>query len=67
MKLQTGDMVRYRSHPDKIVGFVTRKGTNGWVKVAWMGFPYTDTNIEDFTGYTACHCTELDLVSKNDE
>ena len=63
MEFQIADLVRYRSHPDQIIGLITRKGNNGWVKVAWLGFPYNDKDPKDFNAYTAYHGTELDLLS----
>jgi len=65
MELQIGDLVRSRAHPDQVIGLVTRKGTNGWVKVAWIGFVYIERDPPRFDGYTAYHGTELELLSKN--
>ena len=67
MELQIGDLVRSRAHPDQVIGLVTRRGTNGWVKVAWIGFVHYDHEPERFDGYTAYHGTQLELVSKNFE
>jgi hypothetical protein len=65
MGLQIGDLVRYRKHPDQIIGLVTRRGTNGWVKVAWAGLAYLDKFPQRFDGYTSYHSTELEFLSKS--
>ena len=64
MELQIGDLVRSRAHPDQIIGLVTRKGTNGWVKVTWIGFVHYNPDTQEATLVPA---TQLELLSKNFE